>query len=118
MSGCYLIATRAYILLEYTATAHWTGVIRGGISVERVTSGVAVGVCVSQLSDELTPFPPRLLSSRHHRLKTFAKRTFIRWRALPLGGRDLTRVWHRRHGFRTLAIWLQSALEVSLGPYM
>ena len=70
----------------------------------------------------LTPFPRRgfpLLSSRHHRLKTFAKRTFPRWRALPLG-RDLTRVRHDAwHGFRALAInaiWLQSASEVSLGP--
>jgi hypothetical protein len=41
----------------------------------------------------LTPFPRRgfrLLSSRHHRLKTFAMRIFSRWRALPLG-RDLSR---------------------------
>ena len=49
----------------------------------------------------LTPFPRRgfrLLSSRHHRLKTFTKRTFLRWRALPLG-RDLTRVRHDAMGF-------------------
>ena len=47
------------------------------------------GVCVY--------FPSRL-SSRHHRLKTFAKRAFHRWRALPLG-RDLSRVRHDAMGF-------------------
>ena len=50
----------------------------------------------------LTPFPRRgfrLLSSRYHRLKkSFAKRSFPRWRALPLG-RDLSRVWHDAMGF-------------------
>ena len=67
-------------------------------------------------------FPPRgirLLSSRHHRLKIFAKRIFPRWRALPLGvGRRrgsgvLSRVRHdaTSFGFRHLAP--QSAFDVS-----
>ena len=42
-----------------------------------------------------------LLSSRHYRLKTFAKRTFPRCRAL-LSGRDVTRV---RHDAMGVASW-------------
>ena len=52
----------------------------------------------------LTPSPRRrfqLLSSRHYRLKTFAKRIFPRCRAL-LSGRDVTRV---RHDAMGVASW-------------
>ena len=52
------------------------------------------------------------------RRETFVKRTFARdgerFPTLPLR-RDLTRVWHDAMGFRTLAIWLLSAFDVSLG---
>ena len=64
-------------------------------------SGCAYALYGWQGCAALTPFPRRgfrLLSSRHHRLKIFAKRTFPRWRALPLG-RDLTRVRHDAMGF-------------------
>jgi hypothetical protein len=81
----------------------------GGGGKKKSKQGVALCVCVSRLlvlavgllRNLLTPFPRRgfrLLSSRHHRLKTFAKRTFPRWRALPLG-RDLTRVRPDAMGF-------------------
>ena len=64
-------------------------------------SGCAYALYGWQGCAALTPFPRRgfrLLPSRHHRLKIFAKRTFPRWRALPLG-RDLTRVRHGAMGF-------------------
>jgi hypothetical protein len=50
-----------------------------------------------------SPFP---ISQKSR--ETFVKRTFARWRALPLR-RDVTRVRYDANGFRALAIWLQRA---------
>ena len=60
-------------------------------------SSVAVCVARKGLIDVLRRFRFQLLSPRHYRLKTFAKRIFPRCRAL-LSGRDVTRVRHDAMG--------------------